>query len=428
MIEKFSVRNFLSFKDEITLSFEASKSKDFEDLYCVNIKNGIRLLKLGILFGPNASGKTNVLKALDFLRHFLIRSKPDKTDPTGHIPFLLDEESKDKPGSFFLSFFVGETRYRYTVEMDKNIVYHEKLVYFPSSQPALFFEREYNQKKKKSEIEFGNKLGLTSTEKKLIEGLTISNSSVLSVFPKVNIKESPFNEVYDWFYNGFQNLVTPNVNLTPFVCSKAAKDPECKKMVLEVLQKADFNIDDILFKERKVPVGSMTEINEFNLAVSEDTKDQYLKDGYIKATEYRFTHKTSKSNTELPQSLESSGTKRYYGLGGLLLRIVHPGTFMMIDELENSLHIDLVSHFLKTFLANAKHSQLLVTTHDIHLLGEDFLRRDSIWFTEKNHDGESELFSLLDFKLHKNLSPYNAYRVGKLGAKPQPGSIFLDNE
>ncbi len=425
MIASFSVYNFLSFRSEQTLSFEAFPNKDFEDLNCVEVKEGVRLLKLGVLYGSNASGKTNVLKALNFVRRFVQSSRSNKTESTGFIPFLFDDELAKQPGGFSLTFYLGKTKYIYQLKLDDTVVFYERLVYYPSTQPALVFERAYDKKLDKSIIEFGGTAGLNSNERKLIEGFTIKNSSVIASYGKANIKRTVINDVYDWFSKEFLRIVTPRTDLFAYTCTNVEKEEKCKELILEFLQKADFNISDILFKENKLKI---EEINEWGAQIPESDKQKIVKEGHLKVREVLFKHKTDLSEKTMPIKYQSSGTLRYYEMGGLLARLLHPGTFMMIDELENSLHTDLVTHFLKTFLANTERSQLLVTTHDIHLLGEDFLRRDSIWFTEKNQDGASELFSLLDFKLHKNLSPFNAYRVGKLGAKPQPGSIFLNNE
>ena len=392
MIESFSVENFLSFRTKQTLSFEASASKDFEEMFCVEVKPGVRLLKLGVLYGANASGKTNLLKALDFLRSFVLHPKSEKAESTGHIPFLFDDEYEHRPGVFSLVFYVDGIKYLYNMSLGKDTVYDEHLQYYPSSRPALFFQRKYDATNEKSMIEFGGTLGFSASEKSLIEGLTIANTSVLAAFSKANIRKSLFNDVYGWFAKDFMKIILPGTGLTGYTCNKVEKNSERKDVVLQVLQKADFNIVDIIFDA---------------------------------ARDFTFTHKTGLAEKPLPKDLESSGTMRYYGLAGVLNRLLEPNTFLMVDEMENSLHTDLVSHFIKTFLMNAPASQLLFTTHNINLLSEDYMRRDVVWFAEKSDLGETALFSLVDFKLHKNLSPLNAYKTGKLGAKPHTYSVIF---
>ncbi len=425
MIESFSVENYLSFRTKQTLSFEASVSKDFEEMFCVEVKPGIRLLKLGILYGANASGKTNLLKALDFLRSFALHPKSEKAESTGHIPFLFDDEYEHRPGVFSLVFYVDGIKYLYSLTIDKNIVYEEHLHYYPSSRPALFFGRRYDAKNEKSMIEFGGTLGFSASEKSLIEGLTIANTSVLAAFAKANIRKSLFNDVYGWFAKEFMKIIMPGTGLTGYTCNKVEKNSECKDAVLQILQKADLNIADIIFEQKKIKITSPAEVDALAPSLPDDLKKQIIKEGYIAARDFTFTHKTGLSEKPLPKELESSGTIRYFGLAGVLNRLLEPNTFLMVDEMENSLHTDLVSHFIKTFLMNAPTSQLLFTTHNINLLSEDYMRRDVVWFAEKNDLGETALYSLIDFKLHKNLSPLNAYKAGKLGAKPHTYSVIL---
>ena len=141
MILEFKIKNFLSFKDEVTFSFEATKDKTLEDYHVVKVAEGVRLLKLGIVYGANASGKTNLLNAFDFLRDFWFNVADSKEDETGVVPFLLDPEKPLQPSSFKLSFYVGSTKYVYSLEITEKQVLLEKLEYYPGVQPAVVFER-----------------------------------------------------------------------------------------------------------------------------------------------------------------------------------------------------------------------------------------------------------------------------------------------
>lgn len=425
MILELRIKNFLSFREEQILSFEASTDKDYESQYCIEVKEGVKLLKLGIIYGANASGKTNVLKALDFIRDFIINQKKDKSVQTGHIPFLFDEKSEHDSGEFLLSFYINKIKYIYTLVIDKRIVHHEKLVYYPSIQPAIFFERNFDTTKEKSIVTFGKTINLSISDKKVIEGLTINNSSVFSAFAKANVEKSAFDEIYNWFKDNFMKIVRPNTDLFGWTSSRVEKNEKCKDFVLEVLQKADFNISSIQIKEEEIAIDNELESKILDSNLPTELKEQVIQKGILKAKDISFIHKTELIEKTLPRFLESNGTIRYYGLGGILNKLLSNNSFLLIDELENSLHYELVSHFIKSFLLNSENSQLLFTTHDINLLNEDFLRRDSVWFVNKNKFGASEIYSLLDFKLHKNLSPFNAYKVGKLGAKPEFGDMIL---
>lgn len=123
---------------------------------------------------------------------------------------------------------------------------------------------------------------------------------------------------------------------------------------------------------------------------------------------------------------EINGTDRMYGLSALLFTLIKNNQTLLCDELENSLHYDLFTHIIKTFLVNSDRAQLIFSTHSLMLLDEDFIRRDMVYFANKNESGATEIYRAKDFGLHKEVSILNAYRAGKLGAKPQLGSIFID--
>ncbi|MEM7183643.1 MAG: ATP-binding protein [Spirochaetota bacterium] len=425
MIFEFRVKNYLSFREEQVLSFEASNSSNFASQYFVEVKEGVHILKLGLIYGANAAGKSNLLQALDFLHRFVLKQRQDKSQSTGCVPFQFDPSYLDMASEFYLCFYIKETKFIYTLRLKQTHVLYEKLIYYPSNQPALVYERTFDDKTEKSVVKFGSRIALDRSDKTLISGLTIANSSVISSFAKANVQKSIFNDVYEWFSNNFMRMILPTTDLFAWTSSRIEKDEFCKNFVLDVLAKADFNISAIDIEEKEISVNKQIENFISVMDTSDDLKNEILKNKKFKTKDITFLHKTKLSQAYLSKNLESNGTLRFYGLSGILNKLLTSSCFLAIDEIENSLHHDLVAHFLKTFLLNSQNSQLLFTTHDTNLLNEDFLRRDVVWFVEKNDLGESVLFSLLDFKLHKNLSPFNAYKIGKLGAKPNLGDIVL---
>ena len=148
----------------------------------------------------------------------------------------------------------------------------------------------------------------------------------------------------------------------------------------------------------------------------------------IETNELYFAHSTSKGKFNISSEKESQGTMRYFGLGGILNEIVSSSKFITIDEIETSLHPELVAFFIRQFLMNANESQLFVTTHNQFLMEQDYMRNDMIWFCEKDEDGVSNYYSVQDFKLHKNISVLNYYRAGKLGALPSLRSPVYKKE
>ena len=164
-----------------------------------------------------------------------------------------------------------------------------------------------------------------------------------------------------------------------------------------------------------------------NPSIHKETKNGILRKGEISNTELTFKHKVGNSLFDLSEAYESNGTMRFMGLAVILNFLLSTNRFVPIDEVETSIHYELLAYFLKVFLANSNGtSQLLLTTHDINLLNEDFIRRDTIWFTDKDDFGETKIVRLSSLGLHKNLSPYNAYKQGKLIKLPFLGSQYLN--
>ena len=144
MILELKIKNFLSFRDEVTFSFEATKDQSFEDYQVVKVAPNTRVLRLAIVYGANASGKSNLLNVFDFLRNFWFEIPEDKDESTGVIPFLLDEETPQEPSEFSLTFYTDGIKHLYSLILDKKKVISEKLFVYPGTQPALIFERKLN--------------------------------------------------------------------------------------------------------------------------------------------------------------------------------------------------------------------------------------------------------------------------------------------
>ncbi len=426
MIHEVRIKNILSFREEQIFSFEATADKSFEDLYTVQIKPNLKLLKLGILYGANASGKTNFLVALNFLRNLVLEAKEDKFKTIDFIPFLLDHESKKQNGSFYISFFIGSIRYIYTLELNSKFIVQEKLLYYPKTQPALVFNRVFNQQEEIATIEFGDKLNLTSKETIILEGNAIKNATLLSIYNKLNINIETLELVVQWFKKNFMEIVKPKTNLTNWAIQEVERSKKYKDFLIDILQKADFNISDIIIEEKEEIIDDdLAELIKDTSRISTTEKERLLNERKLKLKSISFLHRTNLGDFKIPMNLQSNGTARYFGLGGILNTLLEKDRLLTIDELETSLHYELVSHFLKTFLVNSNQSQLIVATHNINILMADFIRRDVIWFCEKNEEGATKLFSASDFKIHKNISLFNAYKIGKLGAKPNLGNIYL---
>ena len=414
MLINFSIQNFGSIKDKQTLSFEADKSKHLENYYIIET-NGLRLLKLCLLYGANASGKTTVLKALDFLRDLVLKPKIQKTETLDFEPFLFDEDTPNQNTIFEIEFLQNNIRYFYEIELNKNAIVREEL-YIKNSHKSNVFKRDTNFKYELTSITFGNKINLDKLEKKALEANTLWNNTVFGGFSKTNLKIDDFKNVVDWFNHYLTDFISPKTDLIAFFERKELTNLLFEKNIVESLKKADFNISGISKKE-------------FRWAQLFSKNDPY-----VRARDFlEFEHHVKNKNYKIRYADESRGTQKYWGLAGFLQLLLTNSAILPIDELESSLHPDLFQHFLLSFLVNSTHSQLLATTHHREILNnKDIFRNDAIWITDKsNADSATELYSLADFDtsvIRDTSNIYNAYKIGKLGGIPSLGDYYIDLE
>jgi len=430
MIAEFKIRNFYSMRDEQTLSFIPSTDDTLRDIYTEEVANGVSLLKIGCIYGSNASGKTNILKALDFFSQFMINDGLNKGDEIGVVPFLLDDVSGKERTQFEMTFYLNREKYKLNLVLDNKVVYEETLQVYSSVQPTLLYKRTYNAEKDATEIVFGGKVGLIKKSREAIEGNTINNRTVIAAFGKSNVEKSRLNLVYDFFSQRLAPVMYPQSNLMGFTKHRIARDRDgrLKKFILHFLKASDFNISDFAIHDEELDITPEMELMIKNTpGMSAKTKEEILKKGTLHSDEMFFVHHTSNGDKELDEELESRGTKRYMGLATILYELLVHGVILPIDEIETSIHYELLSYFIKVFLVNSKRGgQLIASTHDINLLDEDYIRRDVIWFTDKNDGGETQLIRLSTLGLHKTLSVYNAYRQEKLVNLPFLDSIYID--
>lgn len=425
MIISFSVQNFGSIKEKQMLSFEADKSDQLEDYYIIQPISGLRLLKLGLIYGSNASGKTTILKALDFLRNIVLNPEEKKTEPLNFKPFLFDAISPEQNSILSIDFIPDKIRYQYEVEFNKKAIVKESLNFYDPIK-ANVFKRTTDLDKQFSQITFGSKIKIDKTSEKTLESNTLWNNTVLGGFLKTNIELKELKEATDWFISYLRSVIFTKTQLDNYVTERVENTEIDKLTVINILKKADFNISDILIKEGKeVPEAIFKVFSALDF--SNDAIEQ-LKS--TKLREIEFEHTVKGAKYFLPFGEESEGTKRYYGFSGLLSLLINKQIVIPIDELESSLHPDLFTHFLLSFLVNVKRSQVIATTHNREILSnKDIFRNDAIWFTDKKETCATELYSLADFDssvIRDTSNVYNAYKIGKLGGVPHLGDYYID--
>ncbi len=429
MIAEFTIENFFSIKSQQKISFEPSSDIFMSDEYSYEVKNGVKLLKVGIIYGANASGKTNILNAIDFFRMLVLRMPKDRNEQTGVVPFMLDETSRNEPTKMSMIFYINQSKYILTFELDAKYIHSETLTVYDSIRPTKLYSRSYDASSDSSIIEFGVNLKMTKKSQDVISGNTINNSSVLAAFGKSNVERTKLNDVYDYFAKQVKEVLAPGMLLSGYVKSRLDKDEsgDLKKFILNFLKASDFNIEDVILREEEKLITPELEQLIQNAPIGDDAKADMLRRGKITNTELTFKHKAGDRLYDLSEEYESNGTMRFLGMAVILNFLLKTNRFVPIDEVETSIHYELLAYFIKVFLANSEGtSQMLLTTHDINLLNEDFIRRDTIWFTDKDEFGETKIVRLSSMGLHKNLSPYNAYKQGKLVKLPFLGSQYIN--
>ncbi|MFH1120213.1 MAG: ATP-binding protein [Bacteroidota bacterium] len=424
MILSLKIKNFLSFKDEATFSFEATKDKHLEEYQVVEVAPGIRITRIGIVFGANASGKSNLIYAFETLQKFWFKTTNSKDTDTGAIPFLLDDKTSVEPSEFTLTFYIGSKKFVYRLKMTDTIVFNEMLDYYSTIRPATVFQRIY--KNNISEIRFNPKLKLNSAALNEISVKCLANMSVFAAYNQVNVHLEEMDNVLDWMKTKIMQTIEPNTRLNEYAKKQIVADENAKNYILDLLNQADYNINniDILFKEEPLQEDAIINILKSG-KISEKEKERIEKERTMKVSEITFSHKVIKENGStglynLPGSLQSHGTMRTMGLASVINKIIERDAFIAIDEVESSLHPKLVEFLLVSFLEKSSSAQMLLTTHNDSLLeAEDILRADNIWFTRKQKNGATELYPLSDFKgLSRISSLQKAYRYGKFGAVP----------
>jgi AAA15 family ATPase/GTPase len=429
MIINFSLKNFGSVKDKQTLTFEADKSDHLENSYIIHT-NGLRLLKIALIYGANASGKTTILKALEFLRDIILEPETKKTDELDFQPFLFDAETPNENSVISIEFITNDTKYFYEVEFFRKAVVNEVLNFYNPNK-ANVYKRTTDIKNQFTEIKFGSKIKIDKLFEKNLEANTLWNNTVLGGFLKTNVDVKELKEAVEWFKNYLRPLIYTKTQLERFVTSKITMGELAKIDVINILQKADFHISDIVIQEeeKEIPDGYIDFVNKQLKAPDIEVKKLEEKDK-ITSVNIAFGHTVIQSKYTLPIEMESQGTRRFYGFAGLLALLIKNSTAFPIDELESSLHPDLYTHFILSFLLNTDKSQIIATTHNLEILdNKDIFRNDVIWFTDKNENCATELYSLADFDssiVRNTTNIYNAYKSGKLKAIPNLGDNFID--
>lgn len=424
MLVNFRVENFKSFKDCTEFSMEATKLKNLRESNTFDI-NTVSLLKSTVIYGANASGKSSVLDAMDKMRTIIKDSVSiEKTKKYFSQPFLLNCETEKKESFFEIEFIIDEMIYRYGFEIAidatilKEWLYQKKLQ--AKAREVRLFERD-NQT---------ITLGASFNEGKLLTDKTRENALFLSVVAQFNGEKS--EEILEWF-NNFNILSNIRSDEFKHYSFNKLEDNDFKEKIVNLIKSADVGIYDV--SKKKI---SFDELEKENSQLGElpDFLLNELKEKGLSTIETRHIQYDKHNNFDKFKSFdldfESDGTQKLLALSAPIIETLIEGEVLVIDELDNSMHTELVNAIIKLFNSedtNPNGAQLIFTTHDTNLLNQELFRRDQIWFTQKDIYGVSELYSLVEYgkgKTRDDLVLEKNYLDGKFGAVPHIGMLEFE--
>jgi uncharacterized protein len=439
MLVRFTVENCLSFRDRVELSMIASE-KVFdhpEHVICGSGQNGLPVLKLGVLYGANASGKSNLVKAVLMARH-LILNPPAAGQGIDRVPFKLDPSCRDGPTRFEFEIKVGHRYFAYGFSVSSERVEEEWLFEVGRNLEDKIFERSGN------DFEWGRLSFSNPDEKAFLEFTakgTLPNRLFLSECRERNVRENvPAAEriinTFQWFENGL--IVALPDGLSQNIASRVRSDESFRKQLAKYLRCFDTGLEDIdleptVVREAKFSANInayLEALNTLRHMVSHDSSISPLmfvtpeEPGIFKlwklVSRHRGQHGTDPSAT-FDMTEESDGTRRLMQLVPAMISMMTGDGVFIIDEFDRSLHADVLHSYLANFLkySAGRSSQLIVTTHDTTLLRQHFLRRDEVWFVEKGDDQSSRLIALEEYKdVEQSQDLQQDYLLGRFGGVP----------
>lgn len=420
MLLEFTVKNFRSIQDDQIFSLVANKDRALEDTNCFDsgLSTIPKLVRSALIYGPNASGKSNLILAMTMMKDVVLNSavgirEGDKF--VNIIPFLFDQDNIEKPTEFEITYLQNGVRYQYGFAVNNIQIVKEWLLVYKARKSQRWFERNYNNDTETYEWHFGSHL-LEKAKHDLWKDSTRNNALFLST--AVNLNSEQLRPIYSWFYHKLViNLGMPPISSNFNV--EYLKNEENKALFIKFLQAADLGITDIEYESRKVKITPI-ELNYSGSATVGTTKDDEI-------SIVKFCHKgANNENIKLPFDHESHGTRKLSFYIEPILNVLKEGSIFVVDELESGLHPKMVQFIINLFHdsdLNTNNAQLIFSTHQTSLLDTKFLRRDQIWFMEKNNKDASVLYPLTDLAPRISENIEKGYLQGRFGAIPFLGDM-----
>lgn len=415
MLIEFTVKNYRSIKEEQVFSMVKAKGTELENTNTFIPKSvaSTPLLRSSVIYGANAAGKSNLIRALTKMKSIVQNSASNSQegDPLPVTPFLFDDLTRNQPTEFEIVFISEGVKYQYGFSATKVQLLEEWLIAYPKGRAQKWFSRVFDTNTTKYDYKFSDNL---SGSKLLWQKACRSNALFLST--AVQLNSDQLKPVFNWFKT---TLISTNANgwSSDFTAS-LCEDTQTKPQVLNFLQSADLNIHDIKVETEQF------DPNDLPVELPDALKEEIIKNMKGKKNlEIKTIHKT-KSGALIPLNFsdESDGTRKLFSVAGPWIDILENGYILVIDELHDNLHPKMVEYLVNLFhnnKINQKNAQLIFTTHETSILNQDVFRRDQIWFCEKNSAQESCLYPLTDFSPRKNRENIESgYLSGRYGALP----------
>jgi len=421
MLIEFSVTNYRSFLKTQSLTLAANTATELQEKnsFVSPVSNLPRFLRSSVVYGPNASGKSNLIQAIAFMKSFVLSSakesqEGEKIDIT---PFLFNRQSSRDPSEFEILFIQNGIHYQYGFAVNSKRVTGEWLFAYPEGRAQKWFERNYDSETQKDIWYFGPKF---IGRRKVWQEATRSNALFLSTAIQLN------NEQLKPFFNWFDHklvVLTQGTSISHGFSISECEDEKKKKKIFKFMNAADLSITDISLEKKEFSTDDLPPDMPQNIKkeIAKDLKGEKL-------TRVFFMHPSSDTGEDVALEFdeESSGTRKLFALAGPWLDVLDNGFVLFVDELDTSLHPIMV-RFLLNLLHNPEinrhNAQLVFTTHDTTVLDQSLMRRDQVWFVEKDAANATHLYPLSDYKPRKGEALQKGYLYGRYGALPFPGEL-----
>lgn len=413
MLIEFSVSNFRSFREKQTLSMVASprlgKKQNVFDPEVIG-ENLPKLLKVAAIYGPNAAGKSNLVKALQVISALLHQS-PSNNYSIPVDAFRFDPELADKPSCFEFNFIESGLRFQYVLSTTSKRIFEETLTSYPKGKECLLYSRNFHPATGESYI-FGDTLEGGAVLHEAWKNLTAPKTLFLAQ-AALNSSENlqQLKAPYNWLKSSSLCVEQDDINSISLSSRTIImQNTEAKELLQNLLQRLDVPVTNIHFEESqklKTKIDDTTGFVEYMGLLEKESKT-------------KLTHTTALGSAEFDFSEESGGTKNLIGFWLPLINLNNPSRAMVvvIDEFDSSLHPKIVESLVKDHLASDMKSQLIFTTHDTHLMNTKLLRRDQFWLTERDTNGATQMFSIHDFQGRDSEDIEKRYYEGRYRGLP----------